>query len=300
MPRTSFWVIAAAALFVAPPVLAQQNWDTIQVRPVPVAPGLYMLMGAGGNIGVSAGPDGVFLVDDQYAPLTEKIVAAIRSFSDRPIRFVLNTHWHGDHTGGNENLGKAGALLVAHDNVRRRMSVEQLREGLLATVAPSPKGALPVVTFTQAVTFWLNDDEIHVFHVAHAHTDGDAIIHFRRANTIHMGDTYFNGGWPFIDITTGGSVEGVIAAADAVLRIANGDTRIIPGHGPLSNVTELRAFRDMLAAVRERVRAEIAQGKTVEQILAANVTAPWDGKLTGSKERFLRFLHRELSQPRNR
>ena len=281
------------------PMPAQQNWDTIRIRPIQVAPGLHMLMGAGGNIGVSAGPDGVFLVDDQYAPLTEKIVAAIRSFSDRPIRFVLNTHWHGDHTGGNENLGKSGALLVAHDNVRRRMSVEQLREGLLATVAPSPRGALPVVTFTQAVTFWLNDDEIHVFHVAHAHTDGDAIIHFRRANAIHMGDTYFNGGWPFIDITTGGSVEGVIAAADAVLRIANGETRIIPGHGSLSNVTELRAFRDMLAAVRERVRAEIAQGRTVEQILAANVTAEWDGKLTGSRERFLRFLHRELARPRN-
>lgn len=290
------WLVAGLLLAVASSPLLAQNFDTVQVRTVPVAPGLNMLMGAGGNIGVSAGPDGVFLVDDQYAPLTEKIVAAIRSFSDRPIRFVLNTHWHGDHTGGNENMGKAGVLLVAHDNVRRRMSVDQFQEAFNRTVPAAPKGALPVVTFNETVTFWLNDDEIHAFHVDNAHTDGDAIIHFRRANTIHMGDTYFNGLWPFIDLASGGSVDGMIGAADAVLKMVNGDTRIIPGHGPLSNPTELRAFRDMLAAIRDRVRAEIAQGKTVEQVLAGNVTAQWDAKVTGNKERFVRYLYMELSQ----
>jgi glyoxylase-like metal-dependent hydrolase (beta-lactamase superfamily II) len=291
---------AALTAASAAPMLAQ-NFDTVQVRPVAVAPGLYMLMGAGGNIGVSAGPDGVFLVDDQYAPLTEKIVAAIRSFSDRPIRFVLNTHWHGDHTGGNENMGKAGVLLVAHDNVRRRMSVDQFQEAFNRTVPAAPKAALPVVTFNETVTFWLNDDEIHAFHVAPAHTDGDAIIHFQRSNTVHMGDTYFNGLWPFIDIASGGSVDGMIAAADAVLKLVRNDTRIIPGHGPLSNPAELRAFRDMLTGVRDGVRAEIAQGRTVEQVLASNVTAQWDSKMTGTKDRFLRYLYLELAQKaRNR
>ena len=293
--------VAGLLLAVASSPLLAQNFDTVQVRPVSVAPGLYMLMGAGGNIGVSAGPDGVFLVDDQYAPLTEKIVAAIRSFSDRPIRFVLNTHWHGDHTGGNENMGKAGVLLVAHDNVRRRMSVDQFQEAFNRTVPAAPEGALPVVTFTETVTFWLNDDEIHAFHVDNAHTDGDAIIHFRRSHTVHMGDTYFNGLWPFIDIASGGSVDGMIGAADTVLKLVRNDTRIIPGHGPLSNPAELRAFRDMLAAIRDRVRAEIAQGKTVEQVLAGNVTAQWDAKVTGNKERFVRYLYMELSQKaRNR
>jgi glyoxylase-like metal-dependent hydrolase (beta-lactamase superfamily II) len=166
-----------------------------------------MLVGSGGNIGVSSGPDGVFVIDDQYAPLTEKIVAAIRGFSDRPIRFVVNTHWHSDHVGGNENLGKMGALIVAHDNVRERMSVEQVMEVFGRTVPPSPDQALPVVTFGEAVTFHLNGDELYVFHVPHAHTDGDAIIHFRKANVVHMGDTFFNGLYPFIDLGSAGNVR---------------------------------------------------------------------------------------------
>ncbi|GBD32473.1 MAG: cyclase [Gemmatimonadales bacterium] len=295
--RRSAAMLVTSLIFPAVPSLrAQDPLDTVQVRTVSVAPGIYMLMAAGGNIGVSAGPDGVFLVDDQYAPLTERILRAIRSFSDRPIRFVINTHWHQDHTGGNENMGKAGALIVAHDNVRKRMSVEQFMEAFNRTVPPAPPGALPVVTFNQTVTFYMNGDEIHAFHVTRAHTDGDAIIHFRRADVIHMGDTFFNGRYPFIDIGSGGSVDGVIAAADQVLAIAGEQTKIIPGHGPLATRNELREYRDMLAGVRDRVASLISQGRTLEQVLAAGVTAPWDGRFTGDSQRFVRYLYQELAQ----
>src|SRR5919109_689033 len=180
---------------------AQPNLDTVQVSSIHVAGGVYMLAGAGGNIGVSVGDNGVFVVDDQYAPLTPKILAAVKAIRDEPVRFVLNTHWHGDHTGGNENMGAAGAFIVAHENVRKRMSVEQFIEMFNMKVPPSPVGALPVVTFTDAVSFHLNGDDIHAFHVPPAHTDGDAIVYFRTANVVHMGDVYFNGMYPFIDLS---------------------------------------------------------------------------------------------------
>jgi glyoxylase-like metal-dependent hydrolase (beta-lactamase superfamily II) len=214
-------------LLCAPPTEAQ-DFESVEIKTTRVASGIYMLEGRGGNLGVSIGSDGAFLIDDQFAPLTEKILAAIRKLSGAPIRFVLNTHWHGDHTGGNENLGKAGALIVAHENVRERMSVEQFIEAFGRRVDPSPPGALPVVTFTDAVTFHLNGDEIHAFHVPPAHTDGDSIVHFRIANVVHTGDTYFNGRYPFIDLSTGGTIDGVIAAADRLLELCDTETRIIP------------------------------------------------------------------------
>jgi glyoxylase-like metal-dependent hydrolase (beta-lactamase superfamily II) len=264
------------ALAVTPALAPAQNLDSVRVVVHPVAAGVHMLTGAGGNLGVSSGPDGVFVIDDQYAPLTERISAAIRTVSAGPIRFVLNTHWHGDHTGGNENFGKAGALLVAHDNVRTRMSVEQFIERLNQRVPASPPGALPVVTFTQAVTFHLNGDELQAFHVPHAHTDGDVIIRFRRANVIHMGDTFMTGVYPFIDLSSGGNVNGVIAAADAALALADDSTRIIPGHGRLATTADLRAFRDMLLAVRKEVQAAVSAGRTLEDVTAAGLTRPWD------------------------
>lgn len=208
-----------------------------------------MLLGAGGNIGVSVGADGVFVIDDRYAPLTEKIKAAVRALSTAPIRFVINTHWHGDHTGGNENLAHDGTLIIAQENVRKRMSVEQFIAAFNSRVPPKPVVALPVVTFTDGVTFYLNGDTIQVLHVKAAHTDGDAIIYFRKANVIHAGDTFFNGFYPFIDASTGGSLDGMTAAADQILSLANDQTRIIPGHGPLGGRAEVKAFRDMLATV---------------------------------------------------
>jgi glyoxylase-like metal-dependent hydrolase (beta-lactamase superfamily II) len=268
-------LVCTAALAPAPEARAQ-DWDAVEIAAQQVAPGVYMLEGRGGNLGVSVGEDGVFLIDDQYAPLTEKIVAAIREISDAPIRFVINTHWHGDHTGGNENLGEAGTLVVAHDNVRRRMSVDQFIAGLDLQVEASPEAALPVVTFSEAVTFHLNGDELYVFHVEHAHTDGDALIHFRGANVLHAGDIYFAGGYPFIDVSSGGSIDGTIVAVDRVLALIEDDTPIIPGHGELSNKAELSEYRAMLAGVRDAIAAEIAKGLSADEVVAARPTAPWD------------------------
>jgi glyoxylase-like metal-dependent hydrolase (beta-lactamase superfamily II) len=259
-----------------PPLAARQDQQNVQIRAVRAAEGVYMLLGRGGNIGLSIGADGAFLVDDQYAPLTDRILAAVAELTDRPVRFVVNTHWHEDHTGGNEAMGAAGALIVAHENVRERMSVEQFIEAFDARFPAAPPGALPVITFADAVTFHWNGDEIHVFHVEHAHTDGDAVIHFTASNVIHMGDAYFSGTFPFIDVATGGSIDGVIAAADRALALANAQTRIIPGHGALSNPAELRAYRDMLVAVRDRVRGLAAEGKSKEEIVAAKPTAAYD------------------------
>src|SRR6185503_12175274 len=209
---------AAAAVFTAGTALAQQqDFSKVEVKSQKVAEGLYMLQGAGGNIGLSVGADAAFLVDDQYAPLTPKITAAVKALTDKPIKFVLNTHWHGDHTGGNENLGTAGTLIVAHDNVYRRMSTEQFITFFNEKVAASPKVALPVITFNDTLTFHLNGDDLHAFHVPPAHTDGDSIVHFRKADVIHMGDTFFNGMYPFIDVDSGGGIEGMIGAADKVL-----------------------------------------------------------------------------------
>ena len=269
--------IAVALTCVGRPSLpAQQNFDTVQVRAIPVAGSVYVLMGSGGNIGLSVGPDAAFLVDDQFAPLTPKIVAAVREITERSIRFVLNTHWHGDHTGGNENLGKAGALIVAHENVRVRMSTDQFLEAFNRTVPASPAGALPVVTFTDAVTFHLNDDEIHAFHVPPAHTDGDAVVHFRRANVVHMGDVYVNGGYPFIDRSSGGSIDGLIGAVARALELVDGATKVIPGHGQVSDGTGLERYHDMLVAIRDRVAQEIASGKTRDEVIAAKPTAAFD------------------------
>lgn len=259
----------------------EQDLSAVEIRTTKVADGVYMLEGAGGNVGLSVGEDAAFLVDDQFAPLTRKITAAIAAITDEPVRFVLNTHWHPDHTGGNENLGEAGALILAHENVRTRLSTEQFSRLNKVTVPPSPAAALPVVTFTDAVTFHLNGDEIHAFHVAPAHTDGDAVVHFRRANVVHMGDTFFAGSYPFIDLGSGGSVDGVIAAADRVLAIVDRDTRVIPGHGPLSDRAGLERFRDMLVTVRDRVREAVGRGATLREVVASKPTAEFDSEHPG-------------------
>jgi cyclase len=258
------------------PAMAQNNYDKVEIKTEKISPTTYVLFGAGGNIGVSIGDDAVFIIDDQYAPLTPKITAAIKALTDKPVKFVLNTHWHGDHTGGNENFGKAGALIVAHENVRKRLSSDQFIEYMRAKVPAAPKEALPVVTFTQDVTFHLNGDEINAFHVPKAHTDGDAIVHFKKTNVVHMGDTYFNGFYPFIDLSSGGTAEGVVATADRVLALSDDKTRIIPGHGPMSNKAELKVFRDMLATISGRVSAMMKQGKKLEEIIAAKPTAEFD------------------------
>lgn len=289
-------VFAALALLV-PAALAQQNFDNVQIEAIPVAENIYMLTGAGGNIGVIVGEDGAFIIDDQYAPLTEKITATIATLTDQPVRFVLNTHWHGDHTGGNENLGKAGALIVAHDNVYERMSTKQMMKMMDREVPPSPNEALPVITFTEDVSFHLNGEHIHGFHIGEAHTDGDTIIHFKKANVIHMGDTYFSGLFPFIDIDSGGSIDGMISAANRVLSLSDEETKIIPGHGPLSTAEDLKEYRNFLTRLRSKIVQMVSEGKTLEEVQASNLTEgyeEWDWAFI-NKDRIVQIVYTDLS-----
>jgi glyoxylase-like metal-dependent hydrolase (beta-lactamase superfamily II) len=259
------------------PVPAQQpNFEQVEIETIQVSDGIYMLMGEGGNIGVSAGEDTVFLIDDQYAPLTEKIKNAVGAISPKPIQFVFNTHWHGDHTGGNENLGEAGVIIVAHENVRARMSVEQFLEFFGSRVPPAPQAALPVVTFNDRATFHINGQEIHVSHMPPAHTDGDSLIHFRQSNVVHTGDLFTYGQFPFIDIASGGSVEGLITSANRLLELVDADTKIIPGHGPLSDRSRLQEFRDMLVTIRDRIKPMIEADKTLEEVIASRPTREFD------------------------
>ncbi len=275
------------ALVAVAVVTAQPDLSEVQVTTTHVGGPVHMLVGAGGNIGVVIGDDGAFLVDDQYAPLTDKITAAVKAIDNQPLRFVLNTHWHSDHTGGNENLGKAGTIVVAHDNVRTRMAAGQVIEALGLTEPPAPEAALPVMTFNDTVTFHLNGEEIHAFHVPPAHTDGDSIVHFKTSNIVHMGDVFFNEMYPFIDVSSGGDVDGVIAAAELAMGMIDDQTKVIPGHGPLTDKAGLTVYRDMLKTVRDRVAAMIADGKSLEQVLAAKPTAEfetvWGGGFLGAK-----------------
>ena len=290
-------LLAAAALTAIGVAAQQPDWSSVEIRVERVVPGVAVLFGRGGNIGLSYGADGNVIIDDQYAPLSEKVIAAVRSVDADPIRFVINTHWHGDHTGGNENVGRTGAVIVAHENVRRRMSVGQMLRG--EQVPPAAPGALPVVTFTDDVTFHLNGDDLRIHHVEHAHTDGDALVYWTRANVLHMGDTYFNGILPFIDLESGGSVDGYIAAVEQGLRIANDRTVIIPGHGPVATRANLQAFRDMLVELRTRVAAEIRAGRGLDQVKALRLADRY-GRPTDfiSPDSFIETLYRDLSRDR--
>jgi cyclase len=275
-------VLPGILLLAASPALAQSDrLAAVEIRPTDLGNGVWMLTGAGGNMGLSVGPDATFLIDDQFAPLTPKIQAAVAAITDRPVRFVVNTHWHGDHTGGNENFGEAGAVIVAHDNVRRRMSTVQVSAVFGDTTPASPHAALPVLTFADAVTFHLNGQEIAVTHHPTAHTDGDAVIRFRAANVVHMGDLYFNGMYPFIDLESGGSAKGVLRAVESILAGVDDATRIIPGHGPLATRADLATYRDMLAGTIAAVASLVAEGKSREEALAAKPTAAWDAAWGG-------------------
>ena len=279
---------------VAGPVVGQQDMSQVEIETVRLETDLFMLMGQGGNIGLSVGDDGAFLIDDQFAPLTDKILAAVAEVTDQPVRWVLNTHWHGDHTGGNENLGGAGAMIVAHENVYRRMNPAEFAD-VVGRSDQAPRAALPVVTFADGVSFHWNGRHIGVTHVGEAHTDGDVIVHFPRANVFHMGDTFFRGRYPFIDVDSGGGVDGVIAAANLVLERSSEGTRIIPGHGDLAAPEHLRAYRDMLETVRMRVASLVANGRTEDQVVVAAPTSDLDGVWGENPERFVRAVYKSLS-----
>ncbi len=269
--------LALAALCFAAPALAQApDFDKVEIRTQALAPGIAVLFGEGGNIGVSAGPDGTILIDDQFAPLTAKIVAAVAAMGAPPVRFVLDTHFHFDHTGGNENFGKAGAVLIAQDNVRRRLVAGGLVRAAAVTIPPAPAAALPVATFGDGMTMHLNGDTLSLIHVANAHTDGDTIVKFRKANIIHTGDVYVRYGLPFIDTDGGGSIQGMIAGCDRILALSDAKTRIIPGHGEVATRADVAEFRAMLATIRDRVAAGIRAGKPLAVIKASKPAAQWD------------------------
>lgn len=276
--RVRFLAPALALALAAPLQAQQQDFSKVEVKAEKVAEGVYMLTGAGGNIGLSIGKSGSLVIDDQYAPLSDKILAMIKTLSPDPVRFIVNTHWHGDHTGGNENMAKTGAFLVAHENVRKRMGSEQFIALFNQKVPASPEAALPVVTFAEGVSFHWNGDEVRAYHVAPAHTDGDTVVQFVKADVVHMGDCFFNGMYPFIDTSSGGKVDGVVAAAERVLAGVSDKTRIIPGHGPVASKADLQAYRDTVKAIRDRVAKLKAEGKTKEAAVAAKPSAEFDAK----------------------
>ncbi|MFC4633983.1 MBL fold metallo-hydrolase [Dokdonia ponticola] len=239
---------------------AQGRFDNVEITIEPVSDNIYMLQGAGGNIGISVGDDGVFMIDDQFAPLSEKITNAIKTISDKPVTFLVNTHFHGDHSGGNTNFEAAGAMIVAHDNVRKR----------LANNKKTADSGLPVITFSDDATFYMNKNDIFITHVHHAHTDGDALVYFIQSNVLHTGDTFFHGNhkFPYIDINNGGSLKGDIEAAKKGLLLINNSTKIIPGHGPVATKAEYQKYHDMLVGIHKNVSQAIKEGKTEEEVVA--------------------------------
>ena len=288
-------VLTLIALLSTSSALAQQPEVTIKVEQI--APGVAVLFGQGGNIGLSYGEDGNVLIDDQFAPLTPKILAAVATVDPDPVKFLINTHWHGDHSGGNENLGKAGAVIMAHDNVRVRMASPQTRGD--RTTPASPKIALPVVTYQDGLSLHVNGDEIRTVHVHDAHTDGDSFVMWKKANVVHMGDLFFNKvTLPFIDLNSGGNARGLLAAADKVLAMSNADTKYIPGHGPMATRADLVAYRDMLKTVIDTVAGGIKAKKTLAQLQATKPAAKWE--VAGafiSGDAFVKAVYESLSKP---
>jgi glyoxylase-like metal-dependent hydrolase (beta-lactamase superfamily II) len=276
---------------------AQAQFEDVTIRSTQISGPVYMLEGRGGNLAVLIGEDGVILVDDQYAPLTDKIMAAIRELSDKPVRFVINTHWHGDHVGGNEQLAGTGSVVVAHEKVRQRMSTEQFLKIMDKTVPPSPAAALPLVTFNDRVSFHLNGETVTAYHVTRGHTDGDAIIQFLESNVIHMGDIFFNGRYPFVDLGSGGSVQGMINAVQFGLGLCNLKTKVIAGHGPLGSCAELEDYGEMLNDAVSRIQALMDQGKTLPEIIEARPTADYDEKFGQNwikPDQFTGFVYNSL------
>lgn len=276
MKRSAFVLLVAISIDAVAAGAGMAQFDDVQIKVSHVAGTVHMLEGRGGKLAVCVGDDGAFLVDDQYAPLAERIAAAVATVTEKPIRFVLNTHWHGDHTGGNEAFGSKGMVLVAHNNVRRRMSTRQFVEFTQSEVAPQPPAALPIVTFADELEFHLNGEDILALHVNSAHTDGDAVVLFRNSNVLHGGDVYFGGMYPFIDLSSGGSIDGFVEATARMLQLVDEETRIIPGHGPVGRRADLQAFHDMLRGLRQAVQEAIDDGASLEETLGRKPSAAYD------------------------
>jgi cyclase len=297
MKRTALVsVLAAACLALAGGARARQDFSKVQMKATRAGGNVYMLEGAGGNIGVSVGSDGVLIVDDQFAPLADKIRAAVKELNPGQLRFVLNTHFHGDHTGSNAAFGK-DSTIIAHDNVRKRLAAGQPAQGTGAGTPPAPKEALPVITYAQSVSIHFNDEEIRVIHFPHGHTDGDSVIFFTRSNVVHLGDDFFAGRFPFVDIDSGGDVLGMTKNVADIIAQVPADVKLIPGHGPLSTLDDLKSYHRMLVTTTNIVRRQIKAGKTLAQIKAAGLPDEW--KTWGSgfikTDRWIETVYRSLN-----
>ena len=275
------FVLFHFSLTFASSIFAQQDFSSVEIIPHHVAGSVYYLEGRGGNIGLSIGEDGIIMIDDQFAPLTEKIVAAIRSLSDGEIRFLINTHVHGDHTGGNENLGNMGVLILARDEIRVRLTQQ------------APAAALPVLTYSDAITIHLNGEEVYAFPVPPAHTDGDTFIHFKDSDVVHTGDVFRTTAFPVIDTNNGGTLKGTLEALGRLIGIAGPNTKILPGHGVVSNREDVMGFRDMVLDVSRQVEDLMARNMSYDQVARADPTAAYNAQY-GDPDRFLRALYTEL------
>jgi glyoxylase-like metal-dependent hydrolase (beta-lactamase superfamily II) len=277
----------------------EQDFSKVQIKVTKVAGCVYMLEGAGGNIGASVGEDGIVIVDDQYAPLADKIQAALKGITDKPVRFVINTHYHGDHTGGNAYFQKQ-APIIAQDNVRKRLESGGTAgngSSIRMENKPAPAGALPIITFDHDVTVHLNGEDIRALHFPAGHTDGDSIIFFPKSNVVHMGDDFVTYGFPFIDVSSGGSIDGMIAAVEKVTGELPPDVKVIPGHGPLSNMTDMRNYLDMLKGTRAAVQKALDAHQSLDQMKQAKILEPWK-KYSGdfvNQDVFIETLYNSLT-----
>ena len=296
---TKVWAIVAI-LLAAAATFAQQDFSKVEIKVTKVSGNIYMLEGVGGNIAASVGEDGIVIVDDQFAPLAEKIQAALKGIAAKPVRFIINTHYHGDHTGGNEPLSKAGSTVIAQDNVRKRLeSGGTAGNGgsIKMENKPADKAALPVITFATEVTVHLNGEDIRALHFPAGHTDGDAVIFFPKSNVVHMGDDFVRYGFPFIDVASGGSVQGMISAMEKALTMLPPDVKVIPGHGAISNLDDVRAFVKMLKETSAVVQKAIDRHQTLEQMKQAKILEPWQ-KFSGSfvnTDAFIETLYNSLT-----
>ena len=285
-------------LFLSIIVFSQQDFSKVEVTSEKITDNVYALFGSGGNIGVCIGDDGVLVIDDQYAPLTERIKAAISVLTGDAVKYVVNTHWHGDHTGGNKNFGNEGATIIAHKNVRERLSTEQVMKVFNRTVPASPKSAWPTITFDKDISLYMNGENIELIHVHNAHTDGDAFVYFTESNVLHMGDCFFKDRFPFIDLGSGGSVDGAIKAVSIALMLVDEETTIIPGHGTLATKVDLVNYSIMLHTMRDRVKKAMAENKSIDEIKAAGLDEGFEDWGSGfiNAATFIDFIWTDLDR----
>ena len=291
-----FLLLIVSLLFAVTASAQQTDFSKVEIKATKVAGNVYMLQGSGGNIGVSVGNDGLLIVDDQFAPLADKIRAALKGLADKKLQFILNTHWHGDHTGGNVAFGPE-ATIIAHDNVRKRLATEQKSAVFNSTTPPSPKEALPVITFDQTLTVHFNGEEIRAIHYPKGHTDGDSVIFFTTSNVVHLGDDFFAGRFPFVDLESCGTVEGLTKNIGEIIAKIPAGAKLIPGHGPISTIDDLKSYHGMLQRTTEIVRGKISAGKTLDQIKSEGLPAEWAPWGTGfiKTDRWVETIYKSLT-----